>query len=92
MRIKDITIVAKQHEFFKNFRTMEYKFIGDSVNLLRGVEDFDERAFSGCSEAQIEALEKLLPEYFYLPESYYEFLKFGGNGIFTMLTSTNFYF
>jgi hypothetical protein len=71
---------------------MEYKFIGDSVNLLRGVEDFDEREFRGCTEAQIEALEQLLPEYSYLPESYYEFLKFGGNGICDMLSGTNFYF
>jgi len=71
---------------------MEYKFIGDSVNLLRGVEDFDEREFRGCSKAQIEALQDLLPEYFYLPDSYYEFLRFGGNGICDMLSGTDFYF
>jgi hypothetical protein len=71
---------------------MEYKFIRDSVDILTGADDFDEREFRGCSEAQIEALEKLLPEYFYLPESYYEFLKFGGNGISNMLSNTDFYF
>ncbi len=71
---------------------MEYKFIKDSVDLLKAVDDFDEREFRGCSETQIESLEQLLPEYLYLPESYYEFLRFGGQGICDMLNSTNFYF
>lgn len=71
---------------------MEYQFIQNSVDLLKNVDDFDEREFRGCSESQIEALEELLPEYSYLPESYYEFLKFGGNGICNMLKGTNFYF
>jgi hypothetical protein len=71
---------------------MEYKFIKDSVDLLKAVDDFDERDFRGCSDTQIESLEELLPEYVYLPESYYEFLRFGGHGICDMLNGTNFYF
>ncbi|MEQ8541536.1 MAG: hypothetical protein RIB93_29255 [Coleofasciculus sp. D1-CHI-01] len=71
---------------------MEYKFIRDTVDLITKVGNFDEREFRGCTESQIEALEHLLPEYSYLPESYYEFLKFGGNGICSMLSGTDFYF
>ena len=71
---------------------MKYKFIRDTVELLTKVNEFDEREFRGCTESQIEALEYLLPEYLYLPESYYEFLKFGGNGICNMLSGTDFYF
>ena len=71
---------------------MEYKFIKDSVDLLKAVDDFNERDFRGCSETQIESLEELLPEYVYLPESYCEFLRFGGHGICDMLNGTNFYF
>jgi len=71
---------------------MEYQFIKESVDLLKAVDDFDERDFRGCSETEIEALEKLLPEYVYLPEAYEEFLKFGGHGICDMLRGTDFYF
>ncbi len=72
--------------------SMEYELIKDSVNLLKEIDDFDERDFRGCSEEQIERLEQLLPEYTYLPESYCEFLRFGGNGICNMLSGTEFYF
>lgn len=71
---------------------MEYQFIKDSVNLLKEIDDFDERDFRGCTEEQIERLEQLLPEYTYIPESYYEYLIFGGNGICNMLNGTDFYF
>ncbi|HZF97814.1 MAG TPA: SMI1/KNR4 family protein [Pseudoxanthomonas sp.] len=71
---------------------MEYIFIKDIVDLLNTVDDFYRRDFRECSETEIETLEKLLPEYVYLPESYEEFLRFGGHGICDMLRGTDFYF
>jgi len=72
---------------------MSYKFIKKTVDLFKADGNFDEREFRGCSKTRIKSLEEFLPPlYPYIPEAYYEFLTFGGNGICDILYGTDFFF
>ena len=70
----------------------KYNYIQQAVDCITNLDDFHPKEIIGCTEDEINNLEKLLGEHYYIPEAYVEFLEWGGHGIVEMLSRANFYY
>ncbi|MDC7232908.1 MAG: hypothetical protein PQJ58_06725 [Spirochaetales bacterium] len=70
----------------------KYKYINKVVELVEQLEWLDPREIIGCSEQEIDALDDLFDEGFFLPDSYGEFLKYCGHGFGNILQRESFFY